>query len=88
MDGFRLDTVNFYFHEAQLRDNPPLPRELRKADTASAVNPYNHQSHRYDKSQPENIAFLERFAALLRQYGAAVIGEIGDSEPSLELLEG
>ena len=87
VDGFRLDTVNFYFHDAQLRDNPPLPRELRKADTAPAVNPYNHQSHRYDKSQPENIAFLERFAALLRQYGAAVIGEIGDSERSLELLE-
>jgi alpha-glucosidase len=88
VDGFRLDTVNFYFHDAQLRDNQPLPRELRKADTAPAVKPYNHQSHKYDKSQPENIAFLERFAALLRQYGAAVIGEIGDSERSLELLEG
>ncbi|WP_295045097.1 alpha-amylase family glycosyl hydrolase [uncultured Paracoccus sp.] len=87
VDGFRLDTVNFYFHDAQLRDNPPLPKEQRKSDTAPAVNPYNHQSHRYDKSQPENIAFLERFAALLRSYGAAVIGEIGDSERSLELLE-
>ena len=61
---------------------------MRKADTAPAVNPYNHQSHRYDKSQPENIAFQKRFAALLRQYGAAVIGEMGDSERSLELLEG
>ena len=87
VDGFRLDTVNFYFHDAQLRDNPPLPKELRKSDTAPAVNPYNHQSHRYDKSQPENVAFLERFAALLRPYGAAVVGEIGDSERALELLE-
>ncbi|TBN36770.1 alpha-glucosidase [Paracoccus subflavus] len=87
VDGFRLDTVNFYFHDAQLRDNPPLPREQRKSDTAPAVNPYNHQSHRYDKSQPENIAFLERMATLLRGYGAAVIGEIGDSERALELLE-
>jgi alpha-glucosidase len=22
VDGFRLDTVNFYFHDAQLRNNP------------------------------------------------------------------
>src|SRR5690606_18760303 len=87
VDGFRLDTVNYYFHDAQLRDNPPLAKELRKSDTAPAVNPYNHQSHRYDKSQPENVAFLERLATLLRGYGAAVIGEIGDSERALELLE-
>ncbi|WP_420899392.1 alpha-amylase family glycosyl hydrolase [Paracoccus haematequi] len=87
VDGFRLDTVNFYFHDAQLRDNPPLAKELRKSDTAPAVNPYNHQSHKFDKSQPENIAFLERMATLLRSYGAAVIGEIGDSERALELLE-
>ena len=87
VDGFRLDTVNFYFHDAQLRDNPPLPKEQRKSDTAPAVNPYNHQSHRYDKSQPENVAFLEKMATLLRGYGAAVIGEIGDSERALELLE-
>ncbi len=87
VDGFRLDTVNFYFHDRQLRDNPPLPPDQRKADIAPAVNPYNHQSHRYDKSQPENLAFLERLAGLLRRYDAAVIGEIGDSERALELLE-
>ena len=87
VDGFRLDVVNYYFHDVQLRDNPPLAPELRKSDTAPAVNPYNYQSHRYDKSQPENIAFLEEFATLLRGYGAAVIGEIGDSERALELLE-
>ncbi|MBU3030945.1 alpha-amylase family glycosyl hydrolase [Paracoccus marinaquae] len=87
VDGFRLDTINFYFHDARLRDNPPLPPERRKADTAPAVNPYNHQSHRYDKSQPENLAFLERFAAALKPRGAVVVGEIGDSERGLELLE-
>ncbi|MFV0383456.1 alpha-amylase family glycosyl hydrolase [Paracoccus sp. (in: a-proteobacteria)] len=87
VDGFRLDTVNFYFHDAELRDNPPLPPELRRSDTAPAVNPYNHQSHRYDKSRPENLAFLEQFNALLAEYGAASVGEIGDSERGLELLE-
>lgn len=87
VDGFRLDTINFYFHDAQLRDNPPLAPELRKSDTAPAVNPYNHQSHRFSKSQPENLAFLERFHQALVPYGAAVVGEIGDSERGLELLE-
>ena len=87
VDGFRLDTVNYYFHDAQLRDNPALPPELRKTDTAPAVNPYNHQSHRHDKSQPENLELLDRFARLIAPYGAAVVGEIGDSERALELLE-
>ncbi|MCQ0969297.1 alpha-amylase family glycosyl hydrolase (plasmid) [Paracoccus sp. TK19116] len=87
VDGFRLDTINFYFHDAQLRDNPPLPPAERRSDTAPAVNPYNHQSHRFDKSQPENLPFLEQLRALMDQYGAAAVGEIGDSERALELLE-
>ena len=87
VDGFRLDTINFYVHDAQLRDNPALPPDQRKSDTAPAVNPYNHQSHKFDKSQPENLAFLERFNQVLRPYGAASVGEIGDSERALELLE-
>lgn len=87
VDGFRLDTINFYFCDRHLRSNPPLPAELRNADIAPAVNPYNHQSHLYDKSQPENIAFLERFRALLDQYPAATaVGELGDSERGMSLL--
>ena len=39
VDGFRLDTINFYTHDAQLRNNPGLPPEQRKSDTAPAVNP-------------------------------------------------
>lgn len=87
VDGFRLDTINFYVHDAQLRDNPPLPPAERKSDTAPAVNPYNHQRHVYDKSRPENLAFLERFRAVLNATGAVTVGEIGDSERAWELLE-
>ena len=52
VDGFRLDTINFYFHDKELRDNPALPPEERNATIAPAVNPYNWQDHLYDKNQP------------------------------------
>ena len=57
VDGFRLDTINFYFADAQLRDNPPLAPEYRNATIAPAVNPYNYQEHLYSKNRPENLAF-------------------------------
>lgn len=87
VDGFRLDTINFYFHSQGLEDNPPLPPEQRNDQTAPAVNPYNYQDHIYDKSRPENLAFLERFRALLEEYpAAAAVGEVGDSQRGLEVV--
>ena len=86
VDGFRLDTINFYMHDEQLRDNPPLPKEERNADTAPAVNPYNHQLHLYDKNNPKNVEFLERLRAVMEPFGAAAVGEVGDSQKGLEIL--
>ncbi len=86
VNGFRLDTINFYVHDKQLRDNPALPPEKRNASIAPAVNPYNHQEHLYDKNQPENLEFLRRFRALLDVYGAAAVGEVGDAQRGLEIL--
>ncbi|MCX7306112.1 MAG: alpha glucosidase [Hyphomicrobiales bacterium] len=87
VDGFRLDTINFYFHSQRLEDNPPLPVEERNDQTAPAVNPYNYQDHHYDKSRPENLGFLERFRALLDEYpAAAAVGEVGDSQRGLEVV--
>ncbi len=87
VDGFRLDTINFYFHSKGLEDNPPLPPEARNDQTAPAVNPYNYQDHVYDKSRPENLLFLERFRALLDEYpAAAAVGEVGDSQRGLEVV--
>ena len=42
VDGFRLDTINFYFCDQQLRDNPALPDSERNNTIAPEVNPYNH----------------------------------------------
>jgi len=87
VDGFRLDTINFYFCDQQLRDNPALAPELRNADTAPEVNPYNYQDHLYDKSRPENLDFLARFREVLDEYpGATSVGEIGDAQNGMQVL--
>jgi len=81
VDGFRLDTVNFYFHDKQLRSNPPLAPEDRNENTAPAVNPYNFQDHLYDKTQPENLDFLRRLRAVMDEFpGTASVGEVGESQ--------
>jgi alpha-glucosidase len=86
VDGFRLDTVNFYFHDKQLRDNPPLPPEERNDSTAPSVNPYNFQDHLYDKTQPENLDFLHRFRQLLDQYPVTTsVGEVGESQRGMQV---
>lgn len=85
VDGFRLDTVNYYFHDRQLRSNPPARRPKH---LPYAVNPYDMQVHKYGKSQPENLEFLKRVRKLLDQFpGTTTVGEIGDSDIGLQLME-
>lgn len=78
VDGFRLDTANFYYHDAELRDNPPR-EELQEGGIGVRLdNPYAYQLHLYDKSRPENIQFLQRLRALLDQYpNTTTVGEVG-----------
>ena len=79
VDGFRLDTVNFYFHDTSLRDNPPAD----KADdqVVSLGNPYGLQTHLFDKNRPEVLSFLDAFGELLAEYpGAMALGEVGATE--------
>jgi len=88
VDGFRLDTANYYFHDRHLRDNPPLvPDPEATSSDAPDVNPYGMQNHLYDKSQPENIGFLRRLRALLDEYGGrTTVGEVGDGARSLRTV--
>ncbi|WP_112605611.1 alpha-glucosidase family protein [Rhizobium sp. WW22] len=86
VDGFRLDTVNYYFCDKKLRDNPPALVATGGLD-APESNPYGMQNHLYDKTQPENISFLRRFRALLDQYeDRATVGEVGDGARSLQTV--
>ncbi|HZP19449.1 MAG TPA: alpha-amylase family glycosyl hydrolase [Bauldia sp.] len=85
VDGFRLDTINFYFHSRGLESNPPATSH--DSPEAPSVNPYSYQEHIHDKSQPENLAFLQRLRALLDSYPARTsVGEIGDGPRSLKTM--
>ncbi|MDO5631671.1 MAG: alpha glucosidase [Paracoccus sp. (in: a-proteobacteria)] len=76
VDGFRLDTVNYYFHDRSLRDNPPRQRK----DNSPINQPFDFQDHVHSKNQPENIAFLARLRALTDEYDdRMMVGEVGDA---------
>ena len=73
VDGFRLDTVNFFTHDALLRDNPP------SGWTIFPGNPYEAQNAIYSKTQPENLNILRRMRALTDSYpDRMMVGEVGE----------
>ena len=75
VDGFRLDVINFLFHDKALTDNPSAG--LAKPP----VQATEFQRHVHDRSQPETLAFLGRLRALIDSYGDRMtIGEIGDAD--------
>jgi alpha-glucosidase len=76
VDGFRLDTVNYYRQDRLLRDNPPAGRATTP-QTAWAM-----QRHVFDKSQPENLTFISSLRRMMDGYeGRMTVGEIGDDPP-------
>jgi len=84
VDGFRLDTVNYYFHDPKLRDNPVGPGS---PDGKPWLNHYDFQDHIYSKSRPENLAFLQRMRKVTDAYDArAMIGEVGDRDRAIPLM--
>lgn len=90
VDGYRLDTANFYFHDDQLRNNPARGApDLNNPDPAvNPFNPYGWQWHQFDKSRPENLQFLKKLRSLLDQYpNTTMVGEIGDDDGLARVAE-
>ena len=88
VQGFRLDTANFYFHDKLLRDNPPWGDRPRTDGTVPLNNPYARQKHVYDKTRPENLGFLKRLRALLDRYPETTsVGEIASDDPFVTIAE-
>ncbi|MDY0748635.1 alpha-glucosidase family protein [Paucibacter sp. R3-3] len=88
VDGYRLDVVNFYFHDKQLRSNPGRGMPDGSDPAVTAVNPYAWQWHKFDKSQPENLEFLKKLRALLdTKADTTMVGEIGDDDGLARVAE-
>ncbi|MEM7710831.1 MAG: alpha-amylase family glycosyl hydrolase [Pseudomonadota bacterium] len=76
LDGFRLDTVNYYFHDKELRSNPPA----QSGSKVMSTDLYGMQDNIHNKTQPENLAFLEKLRALTDEYeDVCLVGEVGES---------
>ncbi|MET0181554.1 MAG: alpha-amylase family glycosyl hydrolase [Caulobacterales bacterium] len=76
VDGVRLDVVNFYTHDALLRDNPAA------LYTQTPAQPYAFQTPLYSRSQSDTLEFIPRLRALADSYGDRfLLGEIEDPEP-------
>ncbi|HEY3889069.1 MAG TPA: alpha-glucosidase family protein [Caulobacteraceae bacterium] len=75
VDGFRLDVINFLFHDRALTDNPPAGL------AGPAAQATDFQRHIHDRSQPQTLAFIARMRALLGSYGDRMtIGEVSDAD--------
>ena len=78
--GIRLDTVNFYFHDEKLRNNPKRDTKKYPLLKSEKTNPYHSQRHLYDKSQKINIEFLQKLRKVADKYDDVLLmGELGGS---------
>jgi alpha-glucosidase len=83
VDGFRFDTVNFFFHDRLLRDDAADYRVKTETDS----NPYNMQYHLFSKNQPENIVWIERIRRIMDDYeGRTTVGEMGESHHAIAMM--
>ncbi len=81
VDGFRLDALNFGFHNQALTDNPPASKFKRPP-----TRPHDFQAHINNMSQPEIYPFLENIRALMDEYpGRFSVAEIGGPFPLDEM---
>jgi alpha-glucosidase len=83
VDGFRFDTVNYFYHDRLLRDDAP---DLR-AKPEPEANPYNMQHHLHSKNQPENLQWLERIRRIMDDYpDRTSVGEVGETINAIAMM--
>jgi alpha-glucosidase len=86
IDGFRLDAVNFYVHDEQLRDNPKRPKDASLPDGVDPDNPMVQYLFKYNFCRPENLELLQPIRELIERYpGVMTLGEVTLCEDSIEL---
>ena len=83
VDGFRFDTVNYFYHDKLLRADAADYR----VKTEPEGNPYGMQYHLFSKNQPENLLWMERIRRIMDDYpGTATVGEMGESHHAIAMM--
>ncbi|MGL4309739.1 MAG: alpha-glucosidase [Paracoccaceae bacterium] len=83
VDGFRFDTVNYFYHDRQLRCDAADYRVKDKPEP----NPYFMQYHLFSKNQPENLGWMERIRRIMNDYAdRATVGEMGESHHAIRMM--
>jgi alpha-glucosidase len=73
VDGFRLDVINWFIKDADLRDNPTRLLGPR---------PYDRQDHVYDRDRPETLELVKELRRIVDEYpGRMTVGEVGLEPP-------
>jgi alpha-glucosidase len=68
VDGFRLDVINWFMKDADLRENPRKWGGLR---------PYDRQVHLYDRNRPETIELTREIRGVVDAYADRMtVGEV------------
>lgn len=86
VDGFRIDAVNFFLHDAQMRNNPVREASMSLPDGIASDNPMVKQLFTNSFCRPETFEKLQPIRTLLDRYPQVVsLGEVTLCEDSIEL---
>ncbi|MEB3355294.1 MAG: alpha-amylase family glycosyl hydrolase [Synechococcales bacterium] len=84
VDGFRLDVVNFFTHDPQLRDNPLRSPHILRPAGASNSDPFFDNVNLYNLCQPATIELLKTIRAVMDEYpGTTTLAEISSAEDAV-----
>ena len=86
VDGFRVDAVNFFTQDPELRDNPPRRRSDRRPDGVALSNPLARQLLVNSFNRDETFDYLAPMRQLVDEYpGTVLLGEVTLCEDSVKL---
>jgi alpha-glucosidase len=81
VDGFRLDTANYYAYDLKLRDNPKRPQGSEIMEDGQEANPLSSYITKFSKDRPENLEFIKYLRNIFDEKEQITsIGEIGSGE--------
>ncbi len=89
IDGMRLDAVNFYAQDLQLRDNPMRGPDEPPPHGFQWENPATKQKLVNSFNRPETLEYLREIRAIVDTYpGVALLGEVVMCEDSVRTAAG